>query len=158
MNNEKYEIVKLVDNEFELDVNVSPKEDTVWLDTNQICILFSKSRSNILEHIKNIYDDKEQFKDSTCRKYRQVHFEGDRIVTRYINLYNLDMILSIGYRVKSARGNLFRKWSNSILKQYLLNGYTFNEKRCLSCQDNLLDLKERVSYIESKMKVRYKNE
>jgi len=144
MNNEKYEIVKFVDDEFELDVNVSPNENTVWLSRQEISLLFVRDRTVISRHIKNIFTEE-------LDKKSNVHFLHIPNSDKPIEIYSLDVVISVGYRVKSIRGVLFRKWANSILKQYLLNGYSFNEKRCLSCQDNLLDLKERVSHIENKM-------
>ena len=124
---EKYEVIKFKDNEFEMDVNVSPNEDTVWLSQEEISILYASAISTINYHIKKIYYETELDMESTIREIRKVQIEGHREITRNIKYYNLDMIISIGYRVNSKRGVLFRKWANSVLKQYLLNGYAINE-------------------------------
>ncbi len=91
--------------------------------------LFNKARPTILEHIKNTYNEGELSQKSTCRKFRQVQKEGKRTVTREIEHYNLDVIISVGYRVKSKRGTQFRIWANKVLKDYLVQGYALNEKK-----------------------------
>ena len=126
MEKEKYEIVKFVDNGFELEVNVSPSEDTVWLTQDQMADLFQKARTTIVEHIRNIYSEEELSESATCRKFRQVRFEGGRSITRSIPHYNLDLIISVGFRVKSQRGIIFRNWATSVLRQYLRKGYAFD--------------------------------
>ena len=103
-------------------------EDTVWLSQQQMAELFMSSRTNIVEHIQHIYSEKELEEISTCRNFRQVRQEGKRMVTRDIPMYNLDMIISVGYRVKSKRGTLFRQWANKVLKDYLLKGYSVNRR------------------------------
>ena len=123
----KYEVIKFNDNEFEIDVNVSPNEETVWLTIEQIALLFERDRSVISKHIKKIYEESELKKNRTCAKNAQVQIEGKRQIVRYLDYYNLDVIISVGYRVKSNRGILFRKWANNVLKQYLLNGHVINE-------------------------------
>ena len=119
MNNKNYDLIKFEDGDFSLDVNVSPSEDTVWLTQAQI-ELYERERSVITKHIKNIFLDNELDSKATCANFAQVQNEGGRLIERYVTYYNLDMILAIGYRVKSSRGNMFRRWSNSILKQYLM--------------------------------------
>ena len=106
----KYEIVKFKDNEFELEVNVSPKEETIWMTENEIAELFNKARNTINEHIKKIYSNNELEESSTCRKNRQVLVEGKRRIEREIKLYNLDLIILIGYRVNSKKAQMFPKW------------------------------------------------
>lgn len=118
-----YDLIKFEDGEFSLDVKVSPDEDTVWLTQKEIALLFSSTKNNISMHITNIIREGELEKASTVKDFLTVQNEGDRPIVRTIKYYNLDMILSIGYRVKSPRGNVFRKWANSILKQYLLKGH-----------------------------------
>ena len=140
MEQEKYEIVKFVDNGFELEVNVSPSEETVWLTVDQLAELFQKARTTIVEHIKNIYSEKELTEGATCRKFRQVRFEGGRKIIRSIPHYNLDLIISVGFRVKSQRGIVFRKWATSVLKQYMLKGYAIDSSRVLVTQENYLNL------------------
>ena len=123
----KNEIILFENQDVKLEVNV--KEDTVWLSQQQMAELFDSSRTNIIEHINNIYSDGELDKISTCQDFRQVRKEGKRDVVRSIPFYNLDMIISVGYRVNSKRGIIFRKWANKVLKDYLLKGYAVNQKR-----------------------------
>ena len=123
----KNEIVLFENQDVKLEVNM--KDETVWLSQQQMAELFDSSRTNIIEHINNIYSDGELDKVSTCQDFRQVRKEGKRDVARNIPFYNLDMIISVGYRVNSKRGIIFRKWANKILKDYLLKGYAVNQKR-----------------------------
>lgn len=111
------------------EISVRLEEETVWLSQQQMAELFETSRTNIVEHIKHIYKDGELEENSTCRKFRQVQTEGKRQVSREIPFYNLDLIISLGYRVKSATATSFRKWATNILKQYLVEGYAINQKR-----------------------------
>ena len=119
MNN--YKLIKFKDNEFELDVNVSPEEDTVWLTKDDIALLFERDRTVISKHINNIYKEGELDEKSTRAKNAHVPPSRNRLYES--NYYNLDVIISVGYRVKSKRGIIFRKWANNVLKQYLLKGY-----------------------------------
>lgn len=123
----KNEIIIFEDQEVKLEVNM--KDETVWLSQQQMAELFDSSRTNIIEHINNIYSSGELDKISTCQDFRQVRKEGKREVTRNIPFYNLDMIISIGYRVNSKKGIIFRKWATKVLKDYMLKGYAINEKR-----------------------------
>ena len=155
MNNKNYDLIKFEDGDFSLDVNVSPSEDTVWLTLEQISLLFERDKSVISRHINNILRDFELNENSTVAFFATVQIEGKRKVERLIPHYNLDMILAIGYRVKSKRGILFRQWSSGILKQYLLNGHVINESRCIAHSDNIIkinntidNLNERVSTLE----------
>ena len=124
-----YKIVKFIDNEFEIDVRTDRDNDTVWLTQDEMALLFDVDRTRILRHISNIYSDGELDLFSTCAENAQVQVEGARKVKRRIKIYNLDMIISVGYRVNSKRGIIFRKWANKILKEYLIQGYSVNEKR-----------------------------
>ena len=153
MNNQekKYELIKFEDGDFSLDVNVSPEEYTVWLKTEDMASLFNVNRPAIVKHISNILNEGE-LDSSTCSILEQVHREGNRDVKRNVNYYNLDMIISVGYRVKSKRGIQFRKWANSILKQYLLNGYAINADRIMAYQSNILQLEANVINIENRLK------
>jgi len=108
---------------------VNLKKDTVWLFQKQMAELFEKDIRTINEHIGNIYKEKELIKSSTIRKFRIVQKEGNRLVERIRSGYNLDVIISVGYRVKSQRGTQFRIWATNVLKDYLVKGYTINEKR-----------------------------
>lgn len=109
-------------------LEVRLEDETVWLTQAQIVDLFQSSKANISEHIKNIYESGELTLNSTVRKFRTVRLEGGRNVTRNIDYYNLDMILSVGYRVSSKRGTQFRVWANRVLKDYLLKGYAINQR------------------------------
>ena len=142
----KYEIVKFVDNGFELEVNVSPSEDTVWLSTEQISDLFQRERSVITKHISNIFKEKELYRNSVCANFAHTAPDGK---TYKVDYYNLDVIISVGYRVKSQRGVLFRKWATSVLKQYLLKGYAIDSSRVLVTPDNYMNLINVVNRIDS---------
>ena len=109
-------------------LEVRLEDETVWLTQAQIVDLFQSSKANISEHIKNIYESGELTLDSTVRKFRTVRLEGGRSVTRNMDYYNLDMIISVGYRVSSKRGVQFRQWANRVLKDYLLKGYSINQR------------------------------
>lgn len=126
---DKFELVRFTDGDFELDVRADSQNETVWLTQDEMAILFDVDRTRIVRHISSIYSDSELNKESTCAESAQVQFEGDRKVMRKIKLYNLDMIISVGYRVRSKRGILFRKWANRVLKNYLIQGYAVNQKR-----------------------------
>ena len=134
---EKKQIViyQAEDGQTELDVQL--KEETVWLTQKQMAILFDKGVPAINEHIKNIYKECELSEDPTIRKFRIVRLEGRRRVSRNIDHYNLDVIISVGYRVKSKRGTQFRIWANKIIKEYLVKGYALNEKRLVEFKDRL---------------------
>ena len=108
-------------------LDVRLEDDTVWLSQQQMSELFQTDRTVIGRHIRNIYKDGELEEISTCAKNAQVRMEGNRVVTRSIPYYNLDMIISVGYRVNSIRGVKFRQWASSVLKQYLIKGYAVNE-------------------------------
>lgn len=131
---EKNEVVQFKDGSFVLDVNVSSNGETVWLTLDQISRLFNKNKSTISRHISNIFveeelDEKSSVaKNATQLKRYDPRTKKDRIATVDVNYYNLDVIISVGYRVKSKQGVLFRKWANSILKRYLLKGYVVNER------------------------------
>ncbi len=122
-------IIIYKDGELELPVEVTPDKETVWLRAEEMADLFERDRSVIQRHIKNIFKENELDQTSTCAKFAQVKNEGKRAVERTFNYYNLDMIISVGYRVKSQRGIAFRKWATSILKEYIVQGYAVNEKR-----------------------------
>ncbi len=130
---DKNEIVLFTDGDMNLEVQITPELNTVWLSLNQIAELFDRDKSAISRHIRNIYKE-EELDDSTVAKFATVQTEGKRQIVRDIEHYNLDMIISIGYRVKSNRGRAFRKWANNILKQYILEGYVINEKRMQTLQ------------------------
>lgn len=128
-------------------IEVRVEEETVWLTQLQIVTLFDSSKANISEHIKHIFQTYELKEDSTVRKIRTVQKEGDRTVSRDLTHYNLDMIISIGYRVNSIRGTQFRIWANKILKDYLLKGYSLNQ-RMNRIENNVENLIEKVNSID----------
>ena len=109
-------------------LEVRLEDETVWLTQAQLVELFQSSKANISEHIKNIYEQGELEENSTVRDFRTVRQEGKRQVVRNISYYNLDAIISIGFRVNSKRGILFRQWANKVLKDYLLKGYSINQR------------------------------
>ena len=150
MESSKYEVVKFVDNGFELEVNVSPAEDTVWLTQEQLALLFSTTKQNISLHVNNILKD-EELDQRTVKKYLTVQNEGGRQIKRNINVYNLDMIISVGFRLKSKRGIIFRRWANTVLKQYLIRGYAIDSSRVLVTQENYLNLVNVVNRIASRV-------
>ena len=125
--NGKNEIVLFENQGVRLEVNV--KDDTVWLNQDQISRLYGRDRTVILQHIKNALDEELRGVTSTCAKFAQVQIEGDRKVKREIEYYNLDVIISVGYRVKSSQGIAFRRWANNVLKSYMLKGYAINKQR-----------------------------
>ena len=103
-------------------IKVKVYDETVWLTQQQMAELFQTSRTNVVEHIKHIYEEKELDELSTCQKFRQVRKEGNREVNRELPFYNLDMIISLGYRVKSAIATNFRRWATERLKEYMIKG------------------------------------
>lgn len=109
-------------------LEVRMEDETVWLTQAQIVELFQSSKANISEHIKNIYEQEELEESSTVRDFRTVRQEGRRQVVRNLTYYNLDAIISIGFRVNSKRGIQFRQWANKVLKEYLLKGYSINRR------------------------------
>ena len=126
MEENKIIIYQTEDGQTQIDVRL--ENETVWLTQQQMVQLFKSSRTNILEHIQHIYEIEELDKISTCRNFRQVQKEGNRMVNRTKTMYNLDMIISVGYRVNTKRGIKFRQWANKVLKQYLIKGYAVNER------------------------------
>ena len=135
------EIIKFVNGDLQIDVTVSPNEETVWLNRNQLAILFDRDVKTIGKHINNAL--KEELDSSTVAKFATVQKEGSRNIKREIDYYNLDMIISVGYRVKSQNGIIFRKWATSILKDYMIKGYAVNQKR--------LDVLNKTIAIQSRM-------
>ena len=151
----EYEIIEFKNGNIELSVNVSPKEETVWLTKEQIAILFDRDRSVISRHINNIYNEKELDKSTSVHF---LHISNNNPKNRPPELYNLDVIISVGYRVKSKNGVLFRKWANNILKEYLLKGYVINENRTLITNENFINLITKVDSIDSRLKYIESNE
>ena len=138
----KNEIVLFENQDVKLEVNM--KDETVWLNANQMSELFGRDSKTIRKHIDNAL--KEELDNSTVANFATVQKEGNRNITRNIEYYNLDMIISVGYRVKSKNGIVFRKWANKIIKDYLIKGYAVNNKRLeyLEKTIKLLDIAGRI--------------
>ena len=134
-------------------LDVRLEKETVWLTQKQMALLFDKGIPTINEHIKNIYKEGELEEKSTIRKFRIVQEEGGRQVERDIDFYNLDVIISVGYRVKSLRGTQFRIWATKTLKEHLVKGYTINEKRLLQAKNQLQELQGAISFLQEKSKL-----
>jgi arsenate reductase-like glutaredoxin family protein len=136
---------------------VSPNEDTVWLTLNEICRLFDRDKSVISRHIKNVFDT-EELNEVSCVAFfateldkfdpRTGKYRKTKVQYKY---YNLDIIITIGYKVNSKRGSTFRKWANSVLKQYLLNGYVINENRVVVSNENYIELRNEVTSINNRL-------
>lgn len=139
-------------------VDVRFVDETVWLTQQQMAELFQSSRTNIVEHIQHIYEEGELDEASTCRKFRQVRNEGSRQVTREIPHYNLDMIISLGYRVKSIVATHFRRWATERLKEYMIKGFTMDDERLknLGGGNYWHELLDRIRDIRSSEKVMYR--
>ena len=137
MNND---IVIFRNGELELEVSVSEDRETVWLTQKQIAELFGKDRRTITRHIQNIYKDNELEQDSVCSFFEHTGSDGKNYKVQF---YNLDMILAVGYRVKSPNGIVFRKWATSILKDYMIKGYAVNQKR-LEALDRTVKIQSRI--------------
>lgn len=138
----KFDVVTFKDNEFTLDVRTDKSNETVWLTQNEMAKLFNVTKDNIGLHINNIYNENE-LDLSTTEESSVVQTEGTRRVKRKLKLYNLDVIISVGYRVKSKRGILFRRWANKVLKDYLIQGYAVNERRLIAL-NKTIDIQNRM--------------
>lgn len=145
MNNSAIEIFKSDDGKTQ--VQVSLANETVWLSQKQMAQLFEKDSDTIGLHLKNIYNSKELEEISTSEEFSVVQKEGKRNVTRTIKCYNLDAIISVGYRVNSMRGTQFRIWANNILKDYLIKGYSLNEKKLIHQNEQLKELQESIKIL-----------
>ena len=149
----KYELVKFIDNEFELDITISPNEENIWLSKNQIAELFGRERSVISKHIKKIFEDLECDIKSNVQKMHIAN--SDKLV----EFYSLDVIIAVGFKTNSKRAIIFRKWATKVLRDYLIKGYVINEERSLVTNENYVrlinkieSLDERVSNIEKEYK------
>ena len=139
-------------------IEVKIEDDTVWLTQQQMSELFQTSRTNVVEHIKHIYEEGELDEISTCRNFRQVRKEGNREVTRQIPHYNLDMIISLGYRIKSVIATRFRQWATQRLKEYMIKGFTIDDERLKGNGGGNYwkELLDRIRDIRSSEKVLYR--
>ena len=140
----------VVYNDGELELKVSVDDDTIWLTQKQLAELFSVESHNITYHIKNIYKQKELDQNPTTQRIRVVQREGNREVQRDVDHYNLDMVISIGYRVNSITATKFRQWATSVLKNYIHNGYTINTEKLT--QQRLLSLENDMTTFKSHIK------
>lgn len=146
--NDNYEIVKFEESGLTLDVNVSPLEETVWLTKDDMALLFGRDRTVISRHISHIINDEELDLNQVCAKNARTGSDGKRYI---VDFYNLDVVISVGYRVKSKNGIVFRQWANKVLKQFLLKGYVINENRTLVTNENYVNLINRVETIDSRL-------
>lgn len=139
--NNKYELIKFKDGEFELDVNVSPEEDTVWLTIEQMCLLFERERTVIQRHVNNVFADGEVEKNNSVQKMHSIGSGQPAL------LYNLDVIISVGYRVKSKNGVTFRKWARNVLKNYMFQIQP--TLSCNQCKTIIIDLQKQIFEIKN---------
>ena len=139
----------VVYNDGELELNVSVENETVWLNRNQIAELFGRDIKTIGKHISNVFKDKELEVYSTVAKFATLQKEGGREVKRDIEYYNLDVIISVGYRVKSQKGVKFRQWATSILRSYIQNGYVINGEKITN--ERFKELENEVTFLKSKV-------
>jgi len=155
------EIILYQNSDGNIKIDVRLEEDTVWLTQDQMATLFGKGRSTVTEHIGNVYHEGELEQHSTCRKFRQVRNEGTREVERDIEHYNLDVIISVGYRVKSPQGTQFRIWATQRLKEYIIKGFALNDDRFKSgssmnyfneLQDRIRDIRLSERFFYQKIK------
>ena len=154
---DKKELILFETADHAVKLNVNTDGDTVWLSLDQLTDLFGRDKSTISRHIRNVFSEGELERTATVAKFATVQTEGDREVTRDIDYYNLDVIISVGYRVKSQRGVGFRKWANNVLKEYIIKGYAVNNDRIeqigkviriMKRAENQLDVKQVLSVIE----------
>lgn len=139
-------------------IDVKLEDETIWLTQQQMAELFQTSRTNVVDHVRNIYFEGELEQNSTCRKFRQVRKEGTREVAREIPHYNLDMIISLGYRIKSSVATRFRMWATERLKEYMIKGFTMDDARLkeLGGGNYWKELLDRIRDIRSSEKVMYR--
>ncbi len=141
----------------DMKIDVRLQDETVWLSQRQIAELFQTTPQNITLHLKNIYEEGELQEDATCKDFLQVQKEGRRNVQRSLTCYNLDVIISIGYRVKSTIATRFRIWATQRLKEYLIKGFVLDDERLKLARNNYFDeLLSRIRDIRSSEKVFYR--
>lgn len=156
--NLKNDIILFKTTDEKIKIDVLFEDETVWLTQEQMSQLFDKGRSTITEHIGNVFSEGELEQNLTCRKFRQVRKEGSRNVEREIDYYNLDVIISVGYRVKSLRGTQFRQWATQRLKEYVIKGFTMDDERLknLGGGGYWKELLQRIRDIRASEKVFYR--
>jgi len=157
-NDDKGQIIIYQADDGKTNIDVLLKDETVWLTQQQMADLFQTSRTNVVEHIKHIYEEGELEEKSTCRKFRQVREEGNRTVSRIMPFYNLDMIISLGYRIKSLVATQFRRWATAILKEYMIKGFALDDDRLKGNGGGAYwkELLDRIRDIRSSEKVLYR--
>ena len=143
----KNEIILYQSDELTERIEVKLEDETVWLNQEQMALLFKQTKQNISLHINNCFKENELDRNSTVKEYLTVQNEGRRKIRRRINLYNLDVVISVGYRVKSKQGTQFRIWANQVLKDYLLKGYSVH-LRMNRLEGHIDTLKEKVQQID----------
>lgn len=155
---DKGQIVIYQSDDGQTNIDVRLEGETVWLSQQQMAELFQTSRTNVVEHIKHIYDEGELEEEATCQKFRQVRQEGSRTVTRELPFYNLDMIISLGYRIKSSIATKFRIWATKILKEYMIKGFALDDERLKGNGGGNYwkELLDRIRDIRSSEKVLYR--
>jgi len=156
--NSNSEIILFRTSDEKITIDVILEDETVWLTQEQMALLFDKARRTIGEHIQNIYKESELEVNSTRRNFRQVQKEGSRDVTRDLEYYNLDVIISVGYRVKSLRGTEFRKWATQRLTEYIIKGFTIDDEKLKGNAGGNYwkELLDRIRDIRSSEKVLYR--
>ena len=140
MNGHQTEVIAFESGDGQIQLQVTTDFDTVWLSLMDLTDLFQRDKSVISRHIRNIFKEGELDREATVAKFATVQMEGGREVTREIEYFNLDVIISVGYRVKSKRGVEFRQWASGVLKQYLLDGYAINFRRLETAPGSLVEL------------------
>ena len=158
MENPNSEFILFKTEDEKISVDVRMNDETVWLTQEQMATLFDKGRTTIAEHISNVFKEGELDEKATCRKFRQVRKEGSRTVEREIEHYNLDVIISVGYRVKSLRGTQFRQWATKRLNEYIRKGFTMDDERLknLGGGGYWKELLQRIRDIRASEKVFYR--
>ena len=131
-------------------INVQLEEETVWLTINQMAELFAVDKSGVSRHLKNIFETGELRREGTVANSATVQIEAGRSVTRKLEYYNLDAIISVGYRVNSIQGTQFRIWASKVIKDYLVKGYAVNQKRLLEQTEKLKELQQAINFIQNK--------
>ena len=150
MNNSGIEIFKTEDGKTQ--VQVVLENETVWLNLNQMANLFQRDKSVVSRHLSNVFKERELEKKATVAKFATVQHEGERNIKRVIEYFNLDVIISVGYRVKSKRGTQFRIWANKVLKDYLIKGFSLNEKMLIQQNEQLKELRESAKILGNVLK------
>ncbi|MEO7325444.1 MAG: RhuM family protein, partial [Dokdonella sp.] len=140
MSDNKGELILYRTEDGRADIHLRAADGTVWLTQGEMADLFDTTPQNITQHIRAVYEDEELVEEATCKDYLQVQQEGVRAVRRTVKVYGLDVILAVGFRVRSARGSQFRRWASTVLTEYLVKGFAMNDARLKDA--------ERVDYFE----------